>query len=65
MSKFLEEMRAEARVRVQQYRKERDQLSNAAARIAELDALILEAEEEFGSLDKRIPEKGVKVDSRG
>lgn len=56
MSHFKREMRQEARVRVEQYRRERDLLLKAPERIAELEALILEAEEEYGSLDKRVKE---------
>lgn len=55
MSKFLCEIRREIEVRLGGARQERETLSKAAERIAELDALISEAEGELASLNTRIP----------
>lgn len=57
MSDFLKEMRSEARVRMEQYKQERAELEKAAERIAQLDALIAEAEAEFGDLCSRCSAK--------
>jgi hypothetical protein len=68
VSKFLEEMATEAEIRVRTYKAERDSLTKAAARIAELDALIEEAEGEVVSFKSRLPTKEevkeVSVDPR-
>lgn len=55
MSKFLDEMATEAEIRLRGYQAERDILSKAAVRIAELDALIVEAQSEATSMRARAP----------
>jgi len=63
MSKFLAEMRQEAAVRVEGYKREKATLAKAAERTSELDALITEAQAEYDALDSRltkeVPEPGV------
>lgn len=61
MSKFLEDMAREAKVRIDGYHRERAELLGASMRIAELDTLIEEAQEEHQSLLSRLPKKE-KVD---
>lgn len=57
MSKFIEEMKREAEVRVEAYKREKEVLAKSAARMVELDALIVEAETEMKSLASRLPKQ--------
>ncbi len=60
MSKFLEDIHREVQVRIDTYKRERDNLAKAAERVVELDALIAEAEAELSSFAARIPPKPEK-----
>lgn len=62
MSKFLEEMKQEARVRLESYKRERETLLQSAKRVSELNELIEEAQLELGEYEKRIPSKKEKND---
>jgi hypothetical protein len=55
VSKFLEEIHSEIKIRLEGYQRERETLSKATSRISELDALIAEAESELRGISSRIP----------
>lgn len=51
MSEFKNEMKREAKVRIDQYEREKAQLAKAPERIAELNVLIAEAQNLIATLD--------------
>ena len=59
MSKFLQDIKQEIKVRLQQYKARKKELEGAAAELATLDALIAEAQAELDAIKARAPDEVV------